>query len=540
MRSKARLIRISASMLFAAALLIPLATAQVMTSSVSPAIVDAKTTTNVTVTADFLEAPIPSTVVLQQLDGDGYIVNPKLGALTMLSPTSYSITYPVFMDEGSLQLQVSAGFADREEREISGVTVVAGCRADRHSTLAVCFGGNFPIQYDHIVTDSSGVEMGADNFLQNPMYQNNAALSKSVGYASGDTMMVNIRFSLPPAAKVALETVTITGVIGDCPVGPTQFTIENVTLPAGRSVLVTNIAADYPLEASLERFCPAMKIDWSYAGKGQEPTSLGQSVNPLYVTFGKPLAAVQLTSLFHATSAVIAPGEMVAAAREVALAVAAPQTAQDVVDMVWKRFTGVDLTTSSDRKLYYYPADTPFGSCRMTGKDLLLSPSGAGRCGAFADLLLLDLSANGIRGVKVRVTPKKGIGFLVNNWTFNGDGPYKLVLKQDRDERVEIFDMIPQPDKENPTTFGDLTNDKGLPGQNSPTPSQKIFADHAIVKFDKTYYDPSYGVTYSDPADFIKKAVAGYLQKNLGVKAGLRSFSAVPVGSIENNIRFSQ
>lgn len=64
--------------------------------------------------------------------------------------------------------------------------------------------------------------------------------------------------------------------------------------------------------------------------------------------------------------------------------------------------------------------------------------------------------------------------------------------------------------------FGDLTSLTGLPGQNSPTPSEKAFNLHFIVKVPSVpgiggpYFDPSYGVTYTGACDFEAKAVAGY------------------------------
>ena len=68
-----------------------------------------------------------------------------------------------------------------------------------------------------------------------------------------------------------------------------------------------------------------------------------------------------------------------------------------------------------------------------------------------------------------------------------------------------------------PPTYGDMQSGEGKPGQNSLTPSEKVFAVHFILYVDPSiagsaepYFDPSYGVTYADQADFESTAVAGY------------------------------
>lgn len=47
-------------------------------------------------------------------------------------------------------------------------------------------------------------------------------------------------------------------------------------------------------------------------------------------------------------------------------------------------------------------------------------------------------------------------------------------------------------------------------GQHSETPAEKYFTNDGIVKVGDRYLDPSYGVEYSDEADFEAKAIAGY------------------------------
>ncbi len=67
-----------------------------------------------------------------------------------------------------------------------------------------------------------------------------------------------------------------------------------------------------------------------------------------------------------------------------------------------------------------------------------------------------------------------------------------------------------------------MTNKETLHGQNTTPPAEKVFIRHWIVKvqvndgneeINNNYYDPSYGVTYINEADFESKAVEGYLQE---------------------------
>ena len=81
--------------------------------------------------------------------------------------------------------------------------------------------------------------------------------------------------------------------------------------------------------------------------------------------------------------------------------------------------------------------------------------------------------------------------------------------------------------------YGDLSDALGLAGQGISTPHEKVFDFHFTVCLPPTnlapaaipdsswtysgiscaYYDPSYGVTFTSPADFETKSIEGYAQK---------------------------
>ncbi|MCZ2155442.1 MAG: hypothetical protein LC114_16330, partial [Bryobacterales bacterium] len=208
----------------------------------------------------------------------------------------------------------------------------------------------------------------------------------------------------------------------------------------------------------------------------------------------------------------------------------------------WGKFsTGsgpANVTTWSGAPLAYYPPGKPFNSCTERADLLLTANSGNGQCNSFAMLFMAALAMNGIAvskpgeiqsGATVQQTGvcvNDNGWMLVKNWTFDATKqyPYSLVFSSLRGE------MLPPPLGQDVPVYGDLTNEEGKSGQNSSTPrtpplipppvppntpSEKVFIAHYIVRVTMPgvagpYFDPSYGITYSDEAQFERDAVAGY------------------------------
>lgn len=487
--------------------------AQTITAALAPGGIVPNTATPVTITATFSVAPIPTGVLLQQINSSGAITNPNLGTLTMVNATTFAITTPFTLASGSSLLQVSAGFKGQILRVVSNPITVFAIPAA--SNLTVSFTGNISILQDM---------NGSAPLVANPVYVDNPAVSSPVAYAAGNTMKADLTFTLNPVPAAPIPNVTITGTITRGPMGPATFSLVNVTLPAAATASVTGTAANAPLQANLVQYLSSaapMTIQWSYTVGGMN-TVIGTSSNPLYVTLANPLsAAVFQSDLKFATSS---PGAVNAA---------------QALANTWSLFsTGggapgpQNITTWDGRLLSYYPTGTGFTGCATSERGLLTSPTGAGQCGSFAYLLIGSLAANGIRSTFVTVVPKYTItvppagvtadeGFLVNNWMYaaagtsgDADYPYTLTFNP----AAGGIDMVPsQPGG----IYGDLTSIAGIPGQNSPTPSEKGFARHFIVlpaaPLNGTYYDPSYGVTYAGPNDFEIKAVAGYIKPQTAI-----------------------
>jgi hypothetical protein len=224
----------------------------------------------------------------------------------------------------------------------------------------------------------------------------------------------------------------------------------------------------------------------------------------VYVTLATPTDIVYLTSLNLAVS---------------------PDGATDntqAINNSWAHFgTGKapgNVKGWDNRPFIYYPAGTPFSGCATNIVDLLTTPTGGARCGAFAQFFQNVLAMNGIASVLTVVDPAEDSGMLVKNWAYSATPTFPAALAYKWSFITAGFnEMVPLPNPKTPSVYGDMTSNPGVPGENSPTPSEKAHINHAIVKVPDTdtgvYYDPSYGLTYTGPADFETKALDGYIRQ---------------------------
>lgn len=165
--------------------------------------------------------------------------------------------------------------------------------------------------------------------------------------------------------------------------------------------------------------------------------------------------------------------------------------------------------------LFYYRAGTSFGQNALSWDQLLSTPSHTGQCGSWATLLMAAGYANGISTTLIGANPAEYVvrvprGFIVNNWATDvpgsrptGDALFSGWFRFNGPN----WEMTPAPMN---GIFGGFRNLAGLEGQNSPTPSQKVFSAHFFVRYGTAYVDPSYGQKYSGSNDFESKAVNGF------------------------------
>jgi len=167
-----------------------------------------------------------------------------------------------------------------------------------------------------------------------------------------------------------------------------------------------------------------------------------------------------------------------------------------------------DESKSYDLPLYYYYAVD--GTLKNNTKDLLHTCNGD--CDAWADLMKDCLEANGVPSVsKVQAGPVPWTAIAAWNIRYYGQG-YTPWGQPGR-----IASEYVSPNDGN----GDLI--PGILGQGpgSHTPVGKIFNYHKVIKVGSTFYDPSYGVSFTDTLqhrkDYTRDAIeAGFQSVRCG------------------------
>jgi hypothetical protein len=358
----------------------------------------------------------------------------------------------------------------------------------------VSFSDNIDIYKDRV---------GSAPKIMNPVWKdtNSADQNDPVAYVRASTMKATVKFAVNPVPTSPVTNVTIEGQIP----GLGKFTKTGVTIPAAAEVTVSDITADTALPNTTKFYNP-MTINWRHVPDGKSCPSAsctddGSSANKVYVTLATPIRKVFLTSL------------------NLAVSDDGASTQQQAFDKTWAKFAGpANVQTWDSRPLYYYKNGFLSSAvCSTDEEPLLTRGDSSGQCSAFAQLLLGSLGVNGITASFVDVEVIDGDQMVVKSWTFSSTPSFpaapaykwKMVFNP---AAILASDLMvpPQPGG----VFGDLTNLSTLPGQNTAPPSEKVFARHFIVKYtggtSGPYFDPSYGVTYTNAADFESKAIDGY------------------------------
>jgi hypothetical protein len=253
------------------------------------------------------------------------------------------------------------------------------------------------------------------------------------------------------------------------------------------------------------QFYSPLNVNWSVGETSGSCTATacataGASSNPVYVTLG-PSVLPSSAGAVMLTYVALAVGSGGASSQASALA------------NTWSYFstsTGpASVKTWDGRSMYYYSAG--FGARALTATNVVQNlPTPSAQCGAFALLIESALAMNGIHSNWIQITATDGSTMVVKNWNLSSSPAYANAPPW-------IYQMLlGSRDAMSPalSSYGDLGNLSGIPGQNPGTPVEKVFANHFIVRVPiaqgNQYYDPSYGVTYSGPAGFESQAITGY------------------------------
>ena len=176
--------------------------------------------------------------------------------------------------------------------------------------------------------------------------------------------------------------------------------------------------------------------------------------------------------------------------------------------------------------LYYYQQGRHFGQSAQQSVGDLLGPTygGSGQCGVWAMLLQDAWTLNGVVStlIDAQIIPSYGYQlFWVNAWTINDmTKDFEFPNFKFPGEQYPVSnDLLPTPTGGN---YSAMTNATGAAGQNSPTPSEKCWGDHAFVQYGTTslYYDPSYGLIHTSPADLQSTCIKCFGKRDTNAPQG--------------------
>jgi hypothetical protein len=299
------------------------------------------------------------------------------------------------------------------------------------------------------------------------------------------------------------------------------FPEDSLTLKYGDLEKTSEFQQSNFLTLNLTQFFDPMKIDWKFSYKGNRTKTIGTSKHKVYITRDKPVDrdSVFLTLLHLATSN---PGAFSQA---------------EVVEKTWELFKkpigGIPSVKAwNGDKFIYYPEERGFNDFLIRDAEDFLKQR-VGPCAPFAALLANSLRINNLTVEYAAVQTKDNSRFMIDNWDFEKQS----FPKEDRfqfyltDEGGGEHGMVPHP-----SSYGDLVNKPGLPGQNTQTPSEKVFRKHYIVDLSSVsglkghrYYDPSYGITFKDADHFEREVVFGYAYKGDRTDSGDISYQVQQV-----------
>lgn len=406
---------------------------------------------------------------------DGKPYRPTLGLqaeLTVHSMASYPDSYHVNVQ------QKTAFFLPVEVKEVE-------------------FHGNQTVKKDDGTGDYTGKDWLDGNDDGDAEDHLNGDQKWPICYVKGDTMGVSAKFEINGAdgmkvkvrAKAIADNLKANGQ-NEILFEPAQeFSIQNGVLEIPR------VDASSTLNSAIVNHSPEMKIEWEFSFNEGAFTKIAESANEVFVLFKEPVVELGEGAKVFRSAAHLACSQPGAT------------TNDQVVANIWKQLEGStnfkgwsEANQDYSRKFYYYQWGVA-GGCEDAESML---KDGNGTCVAWSQLMRMAIELNGVAAPIKNVTVnldnpdelEAPMYMLIQNWKFKdgkGFGNSKIIFENIR------YDL--NQNKAN-TEHGDLLNLEGIAGQNEATPFSKVFANYYILKYDNTFYDPSYGVTYDSPDDF--------------------------------------
>jgi hypothetical protein len=356
-----------------------------------------------------------------------------------------------------------------------------------------------------------------------------------VAYKRGAAAQVDVEMltSLPNGTSAKIRA------LGPDGIDITSSDAEAVA--ANGRIYVENIPATKPFKDEVDYY-ESFNLRWEISvDSGVSWIAVGQSRNQLYVTYDQPLTGAAGGNLWHT---------LVHIGSKAAEGVGGDDESSKlaVIDKIWAEFADRDVRRVTDdaRFVYYENFDTfdPAATCE-SGREMLNTPATdhgtvSGACGAFVDLFILAIRAQGIElGSEYDVRPAAGSmasHMFFGAWNFSDvpDGPtefdYKNVFGPEGPIKVGAYNWVDEPKPQVVEAGGAAISAQG----SSHAPS--IFETHQYVAIKSAsgqylaFYDPSYGSNPQNaggrfvPTDGSADAFLQHLHTN--VIAGYAKFDA--------------
>lgn len=244
-------------------------------------------------------------------------------------------------------------------------------------------------------------------------------------------------------------------------------------------------------------YLPNYSISWEISFDGTYLWyDLGTTTHEVYATLNNPIPSAPIfqTPLLHTTV-------------HIGCTAAEGQSGADlpnVYNNIWQHFATRQIRAlGHDEPMTYYRVWT---TSTVTARQLVGSQDG--QCGAWNLLFIETLLAQGISSqndysIIWAEHNNYNRGFFVPNWRFSGPG-----VSGDPSFPFLIIHSAGWSTAGYPTIWTQIESQPGIPGQGWPEPKSS-FANHHVTLVNNKVYDPSYGVTYQDFADF-KDNLAGF------------------------------
>lgn len=312
-----------------------------------------------------------------------------------------------------------------------------------------------------------------------------------IAYVCNTAPSIEARISVKPTGLV-----DVPGFLGRVRVrgtGPGAIRVESTPNSNANTLVLPSTPSSGSFPDHVD-FLNPMEIAWQVIIDGRVPGhDAGTSGNRTYVTLAVPQTTIRQETLF-----------------DIACRPAAGKTdAAQITAAIWDEFTD-RVVNKVDPK-----PGTPTGTPMTYYKDYLIKHTGTsqliadgdGQCGAWVRLFLDARKLHGLKETNNiwQVVPKGSeTGFLVKNWTFEGNGNRSNPL-------MPYVNIVGDPFKLSHSynwKHAVVTDEAGIAGQSESNPASS-FKSHFVARVDDTYYDPSYGVTYAGIAE-IDEQIAGF------------------------------